>query len=332
MRLIRATASRVPLITACVLSALAWVVAAGLASAQGYPSRPVTIVVPFTVGTGVDIIARSIGQKFSERWGQAVVVDNRTGASGIVGSNIVAHAQPDGHTLLLTSNALLMTTLLTKTTPYDPIKDFEPISYLGSAWLMVVANPDAKLENIADLIRAAKAQPNKLAYGSTGIGTPQHMAVELFKNITGTNLLHVPYKGTAPAVTDLISGQIQLMFLPVHVALPHVKAGRMRALAVASPERRATAPDTPTLKELGIPGADVVVWYGLLAPRNTPRDIVAKIAADVRTVAALPDVTSSAISQGIELMSSTPTEFLAFMETELARWPKIIREGGIKVD
>src|SRR5207249_3310918 len=154
------------------------------------------------------------------RWRQPVIIDNKTGASGTVGTNVVARTQPNGYTLLVTSNAFLMTTLLTTTTPYDPIKDFDPISYAGSAWLMVVANPSTRLESVPDLMRSAKAQPGKIAYASTGVGTPQHMAVELFKNLTGTDLLHVPYKGTAPAVTDLISGQVQLMFLPVHVALP----------------------------------------------------------------------------------------------------------------
>ena len=325
-------AKRFPVWLAWSACALASALIATGAAAQGFPSRAVTIVVPFTVGTGVDIIGRSVGQKLAERWGQAVVVDNKAGASGTVGGSIVARAAPDGHTLLLTSNAFLMTTLLTKTTPFDPIRDFEPISYMGSAWLMVVANPGTKLESIADLIRTAKAQPGKLAYASTGTGTPQHMAVEMFKNLTGTNLLHVPYKGTAPAVTDLISGQVQLMFLPVHVSLPHVKAGRMRALAIASPERHPTAPDVPTLKELGVPGAEVVVWYGLLAPKGTPRETVARIVADYRAVAALPEVKQSAASQGIDLVSTTPTEFAAFMDNELARWPKVIREGGIKAD
>ncbi|MEP7085484.1 MAG: tripartite tricarboxylate transporter substrate binding protein [Betaproteobacteria bacterium] len=302
------------------------------ALAQPYPSQPIKLIVGFTPGTGIDIIARSVGQKLSERLGQPVIVENKAGASGNIGSDFVAHSKPDGYTLLVTVSTFVMNPALFKSLPFDPVKDFAPISL--SAWgsVLLAATPSAKIDSVAQLVQTAKANPGKLNYGSPGVGTPHHLAMELFKNVTGTEITHVPYKGTAGAITDLLGGQISVMFVPIHVALPHVKAGKLVALAVGSGKRHPSAPELPTLGELGVPGIDVDLWYGFMAPRGTPPEVIAKLNSELKAIMALPDIRSSFAAQGLDPATSTPEEFQSLVERDLARWTKVIQQAKISAE
>jgi tripartite-type tricarboxylate transporter receptor subunit TctC len=305
------------------------------ASGQPYPSQPIKLIVGYTPGTGIDIIARTVGQKLSERLGQPVIIENKPGASGNIGTEIVAKAKPDGYTLLVTVSTFAVVPALYKSLPFDPAKDFTPIAL--SAWgsLMLAATPSAKIDTVAQLVQTAKANPGKLNYGSPGIATPHHLSMELFKNVTGTELTHVPYKGTAGAITDLLGGQISVMFIPIHVALPHVKSGKLVGLAVGSPKRHPTAPDLPTLTELGIPGIEVDLWYGFMAPRGTPHEVVAKLNAELRAIQALPDIQSSFAAQGLDPAApanNTPEEFQSLVERDIVRWAKLIRDAKISAE
>jgi len=302
------------------------------ASAQAYPSQPIRLIVGYTPGTGIDIIARTVGQKLSERLGQPVTVENKPGASGNIGTDTVAKAKPDGYTLLVTVSTFAVVPSLYKSLPFDPVKDFVPISL--SAWgsMMLAATPSAKIDSVAQLIQAAKANPGKLNYGSPGVATPHHLAMELFKNVTGTSITHVPYKGTAGAITDLLGGQISVMFVPIHVALPYVKAGKLVGLAVGSPKRHPTAPDLPTLTELGVPGIEVDLWYGFMAPRGTPRDVIAKLNSELKAITALPEIQSSFAAQGLDPATSSPEEMQALVESDMVRWAKLIRDAKITAE
>jgi tripartite-type tricarboxylate transporter receptor subunit TctC len=315
--------------------AIALVALATHVHAQGaYPSQPIRLIVGFTPGTGIDIIARSVGQKLQERMGQPVVVENRPGASGNIGTDLVAKAKPDGYTLLVTVSTFVMVPGLFKSLPFDPVKDFEPISLSAWGTLLLAASPSANIHSVAELVQAAKANPGKINYGSPGVGTPHHLAMELFKNVTGTEITHVPYKGTAGALTDLLGGQIGVMFVPIHVALPHVKSGKLVALAVGSPKRHPAAPDLPTLAEAGVPGAEGVagvdMWYGFMAPKGTPREIVMKLNAELKSIMALPDIQQSFSAQGLDPATSTPEEFATLVERDIARWTKVIAEAKIQ--
>ena len=260
------------------LAACAMLGASG-ALAQAYPSQPIKVVVPFTPGTGMDIIARTVGPKLSERLGQPVIIENKPGASGNIGAEMVAKSAPDGHTVMITANTMLIAASLYRNVPFDPLADFSPISLAAWGTLLLTANPKTNIDSVADLIAQAKADPGKLTYASPGVGTPHHMSMELFKDLTGTNLLHVPYKGSAGALTDLLSGEVNLGFVPIHVAMPHVKAGRLKPLAVGSAKRHPNAPGIPTLQELGIKGADVDMWYAFMGPKGTPAPVVSRLDA-----------------------------------------------------
>jgi tripartite-type tricarboxylate transporter receptor subunit TctC len=321
-----------PHVTLAIALSACLVAAATTALAQDYPSRPIRVVVPFTPGTGMDIIARNVGPKLSERLGQPVVIDNRPGASGNLGAELVAKSTPDGHTMMVSGNPLITSALLYRNVPFKPLADFAPISLAAWGTMMLVANPSTKINSVADLVAQAKANPGKISYGSPGIGTPHHMSMELFKDLTATNLLHVPYKGTAGAVTDTLGGQINLMFMPIHVAMPFVKAGRLKALAVGSAKRHPNASDVPTLQEVGVKGADVDVWYGFLAPRSTPAKVVALLNRELIAILAMPEVRSSFSAQGMDASSSTPAEFAALMRREDARWAGIIRKNNITAE
>ena len=297
-----------------------------------YPSRPIRVVVPFTPGTGMDIIARNVGPKLAGRVGQPTVIDNRPGASGNLGAELVARAAPDGHTLMVSGNPLVTSPHLYRNVPYKPLADFAPISLAAWGTMLLVAHPASNIGSVADLISQAKASPGQITYGSPGIGTPHHMSMELMRDLTGANLLHVPYKGTAGAVTDILGGQLSVMFLPIHVALPFAKAGRLRALAVGSAKRHPTAPDVPTLQELGVKGADVDVWYAFLAPKGTPAAVISRLEGELRAILALPDIRASFAGQGMDPASSTPAELAALMRREDARWAAIIRKNRITVE
>ncbi len=299
------------------------------ALAQSWPAQPIRLVVGFTPGTGIDIIARSVGQKLQERLGQPVVVENKPGASGNIGTEAVARAKPDGHTLLVTVSTIVMNPALYKSLPFDPLKDFAPISLTAWGSLALAVPGSAKTDSAARLVAAAKAAPGKLNYASPGVGTPHHLAMELFKNVTATDITHVPYKGTAGAITDLLGGQIDAMFVPIHVALPHVKSGKLKALALGSAQRHPTARDLPTLAELGIPGVEVDMWYGFLAPQGTPREVIAKLNAELKAIIALPDIQSSFAAQGLDPATSSPEEFQAVMERDTARWARVVNQAKI---
>jgi tripartite-type tricarboxylate transporter receptor subunit TctC len=324
--------SSVPPILLRSALALALAVVSLGAIAQAYPSRPIRVIVPFTPGTGMDIIARNVGPKLSDRLGQPVVIDNRPGASGNLGAELVARATPDGHTMMVSGNPLITSALLYSNVPFKPLTDFAPISLAAWGTLMLVANPATKLSSVADLIAQAKANPGKISYGSPGIGTPHHMSMELFKDLTGTNLLHVPYKGSAGAVTDVLGGQINVMFIPIHVGMQFVKAGRLKALAVGSAKRHPTAPDLPTLQELGVKGAEVDMWYAFLAPKGTPQPVVTRLDKELVTILAQPELKTNFSAQGMDAASSTPAELIELMRREDSRWSAIIKKNNISAE
>jgi tripartite-type tricarboxylate transporter receptor subunit TctC len=302
------------------------------AAAQNYPTQPIKFIVPFTPGTGMDSIARTVGPKLAERLGQAVVVENKPGASGNIGASFVAKSAPDGHTLMVTANTLLIAANLYRSVPYQPLNDFVPVSLAAWGTLLLASSPKAHVSSVSHLIAQAKANPGKLTYGSPGIGTPHHMAMEMFKDLTGTDLLHVPYKGSAGALTDILSGEIDIMFLPVHVAMPHVKAQKLKALAVGSAKRHRAAGDLPTLQELGVKGAEVDMWYAFMAPKDTPAPVIARLNSELRAILALPEVRGAFEAQGLEAASSTPQELKERMQRDYARWGEIIRKNNIRAD
>jgi tripartite-type tricarboxylate transporter receptor subunit TctC len=302
----------------------------GPAAAQAYPSQPIRFVVPFTPGTGMDIIARQVGPRLTERLGQPVVVENRPGASGNIGAEIVARAAPDGHTIMVGANTLVIAAHLYRQVPFDPLTDFAPVALAGSTTLVLVANPASGIDSVPELIARAKAQPGKLTYGSPGIATPHHMAMELFKDLTGTDLLHIPYKGSAGAVTDLVSGQINLMFLPIHQVLPYRQAGRLKLLAAGGARRHPSAPELPTLVELGIRGAEAAdIWYAFYAPKGVPAPVIGKLNAELRSILALAEVRAAVENVGVDVHTSTPDELFALMKRDYARWGEIVRKNHI---
>ena len=293
------------------------------------PGRTITIVVPFTPGTGPDILARTIGEEIQRRWNQPVVVDNKPGASGNIGTQLVARAAPDGHTLLMTSNPFTANISLLKDVPYDPIKSFAPIVAPGYGVLALAVHPSLPVKTTKEFIDYAKAHPGTIDYGSPGIGTPHHLAMELFKLSTGTDVRHIPYRGSAGAVTDIIGGHVKTGFLAVHLALPLLQNNQVRLLGVASLERSKVTPDLATLDAQGIAGFEVNLWYGLLAPAGTARDIVMKYNAVVNEILRQPQTVEALGKQGLTLAGGTPEQFARFIATDAAKWQKVVKEAGI---
>jgi tripartite-type tricarboxylate transporter receptor subunit TctC len=301
-------------------------------AADGWPSQAVKIVVPFSPGTGMDILARTVQPKLAESWHQPVIVENKPGASGNVGANLVAHASPDGYTLVMGASTLVINTALYANMPYDPLTDLAPVGLAANASLMLVAHPKTGYRSAGDLIADAKRNPGKYNYASPGIATPHHLAMELFKNRAGIDLVHVPFSATGPAVTQLLGGEVPLMFLPVHVAIAHVKAGRLTALATGGARRSPLAPDVPTLGELGLRDADTDIWYALWAPAHTPPDVIGRIGASLRAALEEPDVRDALAKQGMEVVTSTPAELAQRERAEAARWSQIVKAAGIKAE
>ena len=314
-------------IMTCVMFCIASVAQAA------WPERPITLVVPFTPGTGIDIIARQLAAGLPKTLGQPVVVENLPGASGNIGSEKVARADPDGYTLLVTVNTFVMNASLYKDKlRYDPVKDFAPISLTSWGSLLLVTPASNPANTVEDVVKAAQAAPNKLTYGTPGVGTPHHLSMALFLDRTKTQMLHVPYKGTAGAVTDLLGGRLNYMFLPVHVALQQIKAGKLKVIATGSPKRLPQLPDVPTLTEVGLQGADVDMWYGVLVPKGTPEAIIDKLNKQIAEALKAPSVAAAFAAQGMVPATSTPAEFGQLIAKDKERWSEIISRAGIKAE
>ncbi|WP_232467700.1 tripartite tricarboxylate transporter substrate binding protein [Bordetella genomosp. 9] len=303
------------------------------ASQAAWPERPVTLVVPFTPGTGIDLIARQLSAALPKTLGQPVVVENLAGASGNIGTEKVARAAPDGYTFLVTVNTFVMNQpLYREKLHYDPVKDFAPVSLTSWGTLLLVTHPSNPVNTVRQMEDAARKQPGKLTYGTPGVGTPHHLAMALLLDQTKVSLLHVPYKGTAGAVTDMLAGRLDYMFLPVHVALPQIKAGKLKAIATGSPKRMPQLPDVPTLTESGLQGADVDMWYGVLAPRGTPKEIVDSLNRQIAEALKAPSVATAFEAQGMVPATSTPEEFGALIAKDAKRWSDVVDRAGIKAD
>lgn len=300
-------------------------------AAQPYPSKPITIVVLAQAGASPDILARAVGQKLIEAWRQPVIVDNKAGAGGIVGTETVVRSAADGHTLLLHTAAHTIAPSMYKLS-YDTVRDFAPITRLAFVPNVLVIHPTVPAKNVKELIALARSKPGSLNYSSSGSGTPAHLSGELFKSLAGTDILHVPYKGSPQAITALLSGETSMMFTPIPLALPHVKTGRLKVLGVTTANRSKVAPELPTIAESGLPGYEVTQWYGLQAPAGTPKEVLATLNAEVRKVLSMPDIIEKLTALGAEPAPSTPEALEAYVKTEIAKWAKVVKASGAKVD
>ena len=301
------------------------------AQSQSYPTKPIRIVVPYTAGGSVDILARTVGQKFTETWGRPTVVDNRPGGSSNIGAEFVAKSAPDGYTLLAaTSTALAVNPSLFPKLGFDPQRDFAPLTLATYIPSILVVHPSLPVKTVKELITLTASRPNQLNYASAGSGTPGHLGMELFKTLTRTQIVHVPYKGGAPAVADTVGGQVMIDLAVVPDALPFVKAGRLRALGVSTLKRSLIVPQIPTIAEAGVPGYEVIGWYGFLAPAGTPRDIVTKLNQEIVRTLHLPDIKERLVGLGFEVAGNSPEEFAAWMKSERTKWAKVIQDSGAK--
>ena len=306
---------------------------AAATATPGYPARPIRWVVTFPAGGGTDIVARTVAQPLSELLGQHVVIDNRGGASGAIGTEIATRAAPDGHTLLFgTSGALGVLPLLVPKLPYDPHRDLSPVSLLVVIPQLLVVNTALPVNNVKELIALAKTMPGKLNYASSGMGSPNHLATELLNTLTGIATTHVPYKGAAPGIADLLAGQVQFMFNPMPPLVPQVKAGKLRALGVGSATRSPALPEVPSVAEAGVPGFEYVLWYALFVPANTPRNIVMRLNEHVTSILAQPDVVKRLAAQGAEARATAPEELTRFMRAESARLSKVVKAARIRLE
>jgi tripartite-type tricarboxylate transporter receptor subunit TctC len=314
-----------------VLFAFALVI--GYAHSADFPSKPVRLVVPFPAGGTTDVMGRLIGQQLSARLGQQFIIDNRPGAAGGIGTDVVAKSPADGYTLLLGAVAThSINPSLYAHLPYDPVKDFAPISLLGTLPNVLVVNPSLPVRSVQELIALAKAKPGTLTFASGGNGTTHHLSGELFKRMAGVDMTHVPYKGNAPAITDVIGGQVNLMFDNISNSLPHIKAGKLRALAVTGPARSPVLPNVPTLAELGFSGYNITSWFGLFAPAGTPQPIVNRLNATVNEALHDKQVRNLLASEGIEAQGNSLEQFRTFLQTESVRWAKLVKESGAHID
>jgi tripartite-type tricarboxylate transporter receptor subunit TctC len=314
------------LVTACVFYA-------GGALAQAYPNKPIKMIVGFPPGGGTDVVARVISAKVQEWWGQPVTVENRPGATGTIGADAVAKSAPDGYTLIMGHvNSTGLAPNLFPKLPYDPIKDFAAVSYVGYVPNVLAVHPSVGVKSVKELIALLKANPGKYNYASSGNGSTQHIAGEVFKQLTGTSIVHVPYKGSGDAIKDLLAGVVAMNFDTMPPVMPHIQAGKLRGLAISTPKRLAQLPDVPTFAEEGITGFDVTNWYGVMAPGGTPREIVAKLNADINKAMQVPEVRARLENVGTQLREMSVAEFDAFMKSEVAKYAKIIKDTGVKIE
>jgi tripartite-type tricarboxylate transporter receptor subunit TctC len=309
---------------------LSLTVAAAPAAAQGYPNKPVRMIVAFPAGGPVDALARIFAQRLGGPLGQQVLVENRGGADGVIGAESVARAAPDGYTLFFASSAHAINASLYRTVPYRTVEDFEPVTRIGESPNLIAVTPSLPVKDLAELIALAKSKPGELNYGATS--SPTHLATELFTSMAGIKFTRVPYKGAAPAMTALMAGDVQMVLSGVGTMLPPAKAGRLKALAVTGQNRSPLAPEIPTVREAGVPGYVATTWYALLAPAGTPRSIVDRLNAEVRTLLEDPGMKAQLATQGIELTPSTPEELGTFLRSEVAKWAKVVQDTGAKIE
>ncbi|MGH8619840.1 MAG: tripartite tricarboxylate transporter substrate binding protein [Burkholderiales bacterium] len=304
---------------------------AGSAVAQDYPARPIRVIVPFAAGGPGDVQVRLVGQKLTEALGQTVIVDNRGGANSIVGTELVAKAAPDGYTVLMVTAGYTVNVTLYPKLPYDSLKDLAPLTLMTKGPAIVVVHPSLPAKNIRELIAVAKARPGQLVFASSGTGSPSQLAVELFQIETGTRMIHVPYKGMAPGMTDLLAGQVQLAFPTIVAGVPLVQAGKLRALAVTGAQRTPAVPTVPTVAEAGVPGYEATNWYGLLVPGATPAPVVAKLNTELNRILRLPDVSERLLGLGMDpAPTATPQEFGTLIRGEITKWAKVVKTSGVK--
>jgi tripartite-type tricarboxylate transporter receptor subunit TctC len=328
----RPTAPGVLRIAAAVLVPLL-LPSAVTAAEQAYPSRPVRVVAPFPPGSGVDIIARVVAQTLTEAWKQSFIVENRPGAGGTIGSEVVAKSNPDGYTLLLGNvSTLAIAPSLYRKLPYDPVRDFAPITLITTMNSVVVVHPSVPARSLRELVSLAKAKPRSLSYGSAGSGTTGHLGAELFKSMTGIEMVHIPYKGSVPALTDLLAGQTQVMFATTATVLQHVNAGRLRPLGVTSLKRSDLLPGVPSINEAMLPGFEVGVWQAIVAPARTPEAIIARLHAEIAKSLRTPAMKEHLASQGLEAVGNSPREFGDYLRAEQGKWAKVVRTSGATVD
>jgi tripartite-type tricarboxylate transporter receptor subunit TctC len=302
------------------------------ASAQSYPAKPVRLIAASSPGSAVDIVARIVAQKLTEQLGQQMIVDNRAGAGGNLGAEVAAKAAPDGYTLFMGTPAHAINTGLYRKLNYDLTRDFAPVSLVTTGQYVIVVHPSLPVKSVKELIALARTRPGQLNYASAGSGNATHLAGELFKSLARVNLVHVPYKGSGPALTDLIGGQVQLMFCNLTAALPQVKSGRLRALAVTGAKRTATVPELPTVSEAGLPGYVVTSWFGVLAPAATPRDVIVRLNSELAQAMRSPDMHERLAGEGAEPTAGTPEQFAAFIKTEIAQWTTVVRNARISAE
>ena len=311
----------------------AWVLLVpALVMAQSFPNKPIKVLVPFPAGGTVDFFARTLAPKLSEALGQTVLVENRPGAGGNIATEAVAKAAPDGYTLLMGSEIVAINTSLYSKLNYDPLKDLAPIVLVGTVPNILIVNPAVPVNNVKELIALGKTKSANLSYASTGQGTSTHLSTELFKNMTGMEAVHVPYKGGPPAIADLLGGQVNMMFINMPTGIAHVRSGKVKILAVSSKKRVAQLPDVPTVEEAGVKGFVTYAWSGLFAPAGTPRDVVLRLNQEVVKLLKLPSIREQLAGQGAEAVGDTPDEFAHFMRDEVAQWAHMVRTSGAKVD
>ena len=310
------------------LFALLAALLAGAAIAQDYPAKPIRII----VGPGPDVLARIIGQQLTDAWGQQVLVEQRPGAGGIIAAESVAKSAPDGYTLLLSTGTYTTIPSLYSKVPYDFVKDLQPVTLLATLPFLLVAHPSLPAKSVQDLLGLARARPGRLNYASSGNGTTAHLAGEMLKSMAKINIVHVPYKGTVPGVTDLVAGQVDVMFAIIQSSLPYVKAGRLRALGVSSAKRTSSAPEVPTIAESGVPGYEFISWNGIHAPAAASKAVTGKLSAELLKVIARPDVKERMFGLGMDVAGGTPESFGVLVKSDIAKWAKVIREAGIKVE